>query len=153
MRPSAMAWSLTILALAAGALLPLQALVNARLGAGLGSPLWAAVVQNLVGAAAMLLLIAALRPALPNWSSATTIPAWTWFGGALGMVFVATGLLAAPRLGAAPTMAIVIVGQLASALALDAVGLLHERRPITAANLAGVLLLAAGAALVLRRAR
>ena len=55
------------LAFAAGAVLPLQALINARLGARLGGPLWAATVSFAVGTLALLffqLLTRAPAPAL-----------------------------------------------------------------------------------------
>jgi transporter family-2 protein len=140
------------LSVMAGAALPLQALINGRLGATLGSPFWASVMQNLIGALAMLCLVAALRVAAPSPGQVAAVPAWGWVGGLLGMLFVVSSLIAAPRLGAAPTIAAVICGQLVSALLLDHFGVLHARRPIDLGAVAGVLLLAAGAALILRRA-
>ena len=136
---------------AAGALLPLQALINGRLGGYLGSPYWAASIQNLVGAACMLAVVAALRPALPNAGQVSAVPLWGWIGGALGMVYVFVALTATPRLGAAPAIAGIIFGQLVSSLLLDHFGVLHARRPIDFGSIAGVLLLGAGAALLLRR--
>jgi transporter family-2 protein len=135
----------------AGALLPLQALINGRLGGHLGSPFWAAALQNLVGAACMLGVVAALRPALPSGGQLAGVPPWAWVGGALGMIYVVVALLAAPRLGAGPAMSGIILGQLVSALLLDHFGVLHERRPIDVTAVAGVLLLAAGAGLLLLR--
>lgn len=135
----------------AGSALPLQALINGRLGAALGSPFWASATQNLIGALAMLSLVAALRVAAPSPAQVAAVPAWGWVGGLLGMVFVVSSLLAAPRLGAAPTIAAVICGQLISALLLDHFGVLHDRRPIDLGAIAGVVLLIAGAALILRK--
>lgn len=143
--------ALTILAVAAGAMLPLQALVNGRLGGALGSPLWASMLQNLVGALAMGSVILMTRTAAPSGGQLAATPAWAWVGGALGMIFVISALLAAPKLGATRAIAAVIVGQLVASLLLDQFGVLHPRRPATLETLGGVLLLAAGAALVLRR--
>ncbi len=136
---------------AAGALLPLQALINGRLGLRLGSPLWAAAAQNTVGVATMLCVIAALRPATPTLSQVGATPLWAWAGGAMGMVYVFTLLVAAPQLGAARAITAAVVGQLVCAMLLDHFGVLHERRPIDLTTLGGVVLLAGGAALILRR--
>ena len=136
--------------LAAGALLPIQALINARLGARLGSPLWAAATQNAVGVLAMLCVIAALRPATPTLGQVTATPLWAWAGGAMGMVYVFTILTAAPQLGTARAMTAAVVGQLVCAMLLDHFGVLHERRPINLTTVAGAVMLIAGAALILR---
>ncbi len=141
--------ALTVLA---GSLLPLQALINGRLGGHPGSPLWASATQNLVGALSMFCVIVILRPAFPTAGQIGAVPMWGWLGGSLGMVFVFAGLVAAPRLGAAPAMVGVICGQLLSSLALDHFGVLHARRPIDAAAVVGTLLLVGGAVLILRRA-
>jgi transporter family-2 protein len=138
--------------LGAGALLPLQALINARLGVRLGSPLWAAAAQNAVGVLAMLCVIAALRPPTPTLGQVGAAPLWIWGGGMMGMVYVFTLLTAAPQLGAARAMTAAVVGQLLCAMLLDHFGVLHERRPIDLTTAGGVVLLAAGAALILRRA-
>ena len=140
------------LSVLAGSALPLQALINGRLGVALGSPFWASAIQNLIGVVAMLSLVAALRVAAPSPAQVAAVPLWGWVGGLLGMLFVVSSLLAAPRLGAAPTIAAVICGQLVSALLLDHFGVLHARRPVDLGAIAGVLLLVAGAALILRRA-
>jgi transporter family-2 protein len=138
--------------LGAGALLPLQALINARLGAKLSSPLWAAAGQNFVGVLAMLCVIALMRPATPTFGQVGATPLWAWAGGAMGMVYVFSVLIAAPQLGAARAMTAAVVGQLLCAMLLDHFGVLHERRPISLTTVAGVALLVGGAALILRRA-
>jgi transporter family-2 protein len=143
--------ALVAVVMGAGALLPLQALINGRLGVRLGSPLWAAAAQNLVGALAMLCIIAALRPATPSASQIGAAPLWAWAGGLMGMVYVFSVLVAAPQLGAARAMTAAVVGQLLCSMLLDHFGVLHDRRPINLATIGGVVLLIAGAALILRR--
>ena len=142
---------LVALVIVAGALLPLQALINARLGGALGSPLWGAAAQNIIGALGMIAIILVLRPATPTFAAAGALPAWAWLGGLMGMVYVFSVLVAAPTLGAARMMVCVIAGQMIASILLDHFGVLHERRPINLSTLAGVVLLLAGAALVLRR--
>src|SRR3569623_1260210 len=81
----------------AGAVLPLQALINARLGAHLGSPLWGAAAQNVIGAVGMLLIIAVMRPPTPGFGAFAGVPAWAWIGGLCGMLYVFSVLFAAPQ--------------------------------------------------------
>ena len=143
--------ALIALVVVAGALLPLQALINARLGGALGSPLWGAAAQNIIGAAGMIAIILVMRPVTPSLSAVAGVPAWAWVGGLMGMVYVFSVLVAAPALGAARMMVCVIAGQMVASIALDHFGVLHERRPISLTTLGGAALLMAGAALVLRR--
>jgi transporter family-2 protein len=139
-------------AIAAGALLPLQALVNGRLGEHLASPPWAAALQNLVGALAMLAVAVALRPQPPSAAQLAAPPIWAWAGGAMGATYVLVALLATPRLGAGAASVAIIAGQLAAALLFDHFGVLHARKPIDLSALAGMALVAAGAVIILRRA-
>jgi bacterial/archaeal transporter family-2 protein len=143
---------LPALVILAGSLLPLQALVNGRLGAQLESPMWASMAQNLIGAATMACVVLLLRPPRPAAMQIVGAPAWSWVGGALGMVYVFAVMLAAPRMGTARAMVCVIGGQLLSSVLLDHFGVLHERRPFSPTALAGGLLVLAGAAMILRRA-
>jgi len=143
--------ALVALVIVAGAVLPLQALINARLGGALGSPLWGAAAQNIIGALGMLAIIAVMRPVTPSLSAVAGVPAWAWLGGVMGMLYVFSVLIAAPQLGAARMMVCVIAGQMVASIVLDHFGVLHERRPISVTTIAGAALLLAGAALVLRR--
>jgi bacterial/archaeal transporter family-2 protein len=142
---------LTLLALAAGALLPLQALINARLGAQLASPLWASTLQNVVGAVFFGLVVLALRTPAPAAAELARAPLWTWVGGALGATYVLLALLTTPRLGATRAMVAIIAGQLAVSVLLDHFGVLTPRRPVDLRTLGGLALLTAGAATVLGR--
>ena len=125
--------ALIALVIGAGALLPLQALVNGRLGVKLGNPFWGAALQNMLGAAAMLGVIALVRPATPSPAQFGATPLWAWAGGLMGMVYVIRAMVAAGQpLGATRAMAGVIVGQLVASMLLDQFGVLHERRPVLA---------------------
>jgi transporter family-2 protein len=73
-------------------------------------------------------------------------------GGALGAVALSALVFPPQTIGALATIAVFLAGQLAMGLVVDALGLFGgERAPITAARVTGIVLLAAGAALVLRR--
>jgi transporter family-2 protein len=152
MARSATEMTLIAAAVFAGALLPLQALINGRLGAHLASPLWAGALQNTVGALAMIAVALAMRAQFPAAAQLAAPPPWAWLGGALGATYVMVAMLATPRLGAGPAIVAMIAGQMVASLLLDHFGVLHERKPVDLTAVAGVLLVGAGAFLILRRA-
>ncbi len=136
-----------LVALLAGAVLPVQAAVNARLGTALGGPLWGAFVSFCVGTVALGLVLA-LRRSAPALGG---VPAWAWLGGLLGAFYVAGVTAAVPRLGGALLVGLVVAGQVAAALAVDASGLLPVQRGVGWQGIAGALLIVAGVVVVARR--
>jgi transporter family-2 protein len=79
-------------------------------------------------------------------------PAWLWLNGVMGAIVVTTITFAAPRLGTFATIGLLIAGQLAMGVLIDAFGLFGlERIPFSLARGVGLALLAAGALLVLER--
>ena len=79
-------------------------------------------------------------------------PLWLWTGGALSLFIILAMTVAGPRIGVTATIALVIAGNLAVAAVIDRYGLFGlERIPLTWPRLLGLLLLAAGAALSLRK--
>ena len=101
------------------------------------------------------ILVIALALALGRGGSifaAVHQPAWLWLGGLFGAVIVLAIAYAPPRIGTFATVALLIAGQLAAGALIDAFGWFGSPRiPVTAARAAGLLLVAAGAALTLRR--
>ncbi|MBV8092569.1 MAG: DMT family transporter [Acetobacteraceae bacterium] len=142
-------WAYVALAGAAGALLPLQAAINARLARLVGSPLWAAAISGLVLTVVLTLIAAASMRAGPRVYSLTGSPWWAWTGGLCGAVVLSATTMAAPRLGAASMIALVMAGQVLCSLLLDTGGLLGlPVLPLSAKRLAAAALLLAGAALM-----
>lgn len=140
------------LTLFVGALLALQAGVNAQLRTGLGDAGLAALVSFVVGTLGLALVVVVQRPALPDAAALARLPWWYWVGGALGAIYVAVVTVVAPRLGAATLTMLVVAGQLAMSLALDHFGLVgFPRRPLDLGRVTGVGLVLAGALLTLRR--
>jgi bacterial/archaeal transporter family-2 protein len=70
-------------------------------------------------------------------------------GGVLGVVMLSCGALAFPRLGATTTTVLAVSSQALAALLLDHSGVLGERMALSPLRIAGVVLVAIGAALVL----
>lgn len=107
----------------AGAVVPYQASANGQLGRVLGHPLWATLVSFMVGLLALLPLLALSGVPAPQWGKAFAAPAWVWFGGVAGLVYVSTALFMAPRLGVSTFILAVVVGQVLGAMLMDHFGL------------------------------
>jgi bacterial/archaeal transporter family-2 protein len=79
-------------------------------------------------------------------------PPWLWLNAAMGAIVVLTITFTAPRIGTFATIGLLIAGQLAMGVLIDAFGLFGlEKIPLNAARLVGLVLLAGGAVLVLKR--
>lgn len=144
-----MAWPHVMLAVAAGAMLPLQAAINARLARLVGSPLWAAGISGLVLTAVLALLAGVALRAGPRTEGLGGAPWWVWTGGLCGAVVLSATTAIAPRLGTAGMIALVMAGQVLCSLVLDHYGALGlPVLPISAKRLAAAALLLAGAALM-----
>jgi bacterial/archaeal transporter family-2 protein len=79
-------------------------------------------------------------------------PPWLWLNALMGAVVVLSITFAAPRIGTFATIGLLIAGQLAMGVLIDAAGLFGlERIPLNIARLIGLIFLAAGAVLVLKR--
>lgn len=144
-----MVWVYLLIALIAGALMPLQAGVNAQLSRWVGSPAAAALVSFAVGALGLFAYCAVLRTQVPAWGALASSPWWVWVGGLLGAVFVTAAASLAPRLGAATFISLTIAGQMLVSILLDQFGLVgFAERPATPLRLFGALLLVAGVLLI-----
>jgi transporter family-2 protein len=142
---------LVVLALAAGAGLPVQAGVNAALARHAGRPEWAAFVNFAVGLVALAAWLSALRLAPPPALALARAPWWSWTGGLLGAFYVSAVATLAPRLGVAATLGLAVAGQMVAALGLDRLGALGlELRPMTPSRLAGAALLVVAVVLIRR---
>ncbi len=107
------------LALLAGALLPVQAAMNAQLALSLQSVPLAAALSYLVGSATLIvLLLSRLFPA-PDWRSIRTAPRWSLMAGVLGAWYVSSSTLVITSLGATMTLGLVVAGQAVAGLVMD----------------------------------
>jgi len=142
-------WGALGLALVAGAMLPLQAGVNAVLARFVGGPSPAAFISFAVGTVALLAVSVVATRGLPNLGRAWEGPWWIWVGGLLGAFYVFGSIVSAPRLGAVSLIAAVFAGQAIASLAIDHYGWVgFPVHAISPGRVVGILLLAAGLALV-----
>ncbi len=140
-----MTWLLILAVIAAGALIPLQAGINASLRLTLNSPLYAAATNFAVGWLLLASFAALSRSPLPPLAEAAKAPWWNWIGGAMGAGLVLTGVLLSHRLGAATFVACIILGQLTCSVLLDHFGLVgFSQHGVNPMRILGLGLLAAG---------
>jgi transporter family-2 protein len=140
------------LALAAGAVLPIQGAINAQLRADLDAPVATGAFSFLVATAAMLALLAVLprvNVTRPTAAALRGLPWWGWLGGLCGATYVTSVFVLIPEIGTAPTIALTVAGQQLASVFVDRHGLLRlPRREIPAIRLGGVGLLLVGVVLI-----
>lgn len=134
----------TAVALAGGAVLPLQAMLNAKLGRSLGAPTWAGVVSAGLSAVVLMAVSFSFSGAPAIGSSVKQLPAAAWMGGLLGALYMFAAIYCIRHLGAAGMVACTLLGQLVGGLVLDTSGLLGDPVPLTWPRIAGCSLAAAG---------
>jgi bacterial/archaeal transporter family-2 protein len=139
------------LALAAGLAGSAQAAVMGRFGERVGS-IEAVTWAFLLSAGLALLALLATRRGLGGLADAWSSPKWLWLGALFGTFIVFTITFTSPRIGTTATIALLVAGQLVAAAVIDRYGLFgFERIALAWPRALGILLLAVGAALTLRR--
>ncbi|WP_121021648.1 DMT family transporter [Helicobacter vulpis] len=111
-------------ALLAGMALSLQAPINAALARDMGGlPVFAAFFSFFVGTLCLLVLARVFHQ-IPSgtlkllWHQEW----WKYIGGILGSFVVFTTIISAPKIGLAPMLVFLLVGQLCMGLFLDSIG-------------------------------
>ena len=141
----------SLLVVGAGISVALQQVLNANLRVQLGSPWWAATASYFVGLIVMLAVaIPSSRPSISG--NLLGGGAWfSWLGGFFGAVFITVVILMIPRLGAATTLALIVVGQMVGALTFDHFGLFGvQQQSASLIRIVGVACLILGVVLVRR---
>lgn len=139
-----------LMTLIAGAFLPIQAGLNARLGKAAANPVYAALFSFIVGTIALIIYIVFTRQTI-SWSGARSAPAHLWVGGLLGAFYVTVIVLAFPRLGPGLTFGLIVAGQMLVSVGLEHFNVLvTQASSISPAKIAGVILIVAGVILVRR---
>jgi bacterial/archaeal transporter family-2 protein len=146
-------WTGTAVAVALGAGIAgsVQVAVMGRFGDRVGT-VEALAFTALAGAVLAGLVLLVVRRSLQGYVEGFTAPKWLWLGAILGVFVVGAITLAGPRIGVTSTIALLIAGQLGTAVVIDRFGWFGiERLPVTWPRVTGVALLAIGAFLTLRR--
>lgn len=132
-----------------GAILPIQAGINARLGKVSGGAVMAAFISFLVGTVFLALYLLLTRKHTIQWNGIQSAPLWLFAGGIIGAFYVAIITFIIPTLGTALTFALIITGQLLAAMIIDHFGWLGMSvQEISAGRIIGAILLIAGVILI-----
>lgn len=104
---------------AAGTAIAVQGAINARVAVAARSPLSASFVSFAVGTTFLLVLLTVLTAAGGSAISTDVQPWWLYTGGAIGLVFIATGAFLISHMGVLLFGLCQIAGQVLGAIALD----------------------------------
>ena len=137
-----------VLTFLSGAVLPIQAGLNSRLGKATASPLYAALISFLVGTVGLVLYILFTRQTL-NWSGLKEAPLYIWLGGLLGAFYIAVIVFAFPKLGPGLSFGLIVAGQMIVSVLLEHNNILvAQANPISFMRVLGITLVIAGVVLI-----
>ena len=139
-----------LLTAAVGGLIALQAPINSQLGKKIGT-FQAAFFSFAIGTVLLLVIASFATGGLGRIGEARHLSWYYLTGGILGAAYVTSVLVTVRTLGAGGVVAATIAGQLTMAVVVDQLGILGvTKQPITAARVAGIVLLGVGTFLIVR---
>ncbi len=140
---------LLTLAVVSGAVLPIQAGLNAKMGKAVGDPVYAALISFVIGSIGLFIYSLLTRVDLSQISAVGGVHWSVWTAGLLGAFYVAAVIILVPQIGAALTFGLVVAGQLTFSLLLDHYGWLGMTvHAINWQRLLGIALIIAGVLLI-----
>ena len=145
-----MKYLLMIITFFVGAIIPVQAILNSRLGRQIGGPLMGALMSFFTGTIALLVLnLIVSNHAMMNLKQTIAGPWYIWVGGLIGAIFVGYITWVNQQQGVALTFALVVAGQIFISLLIDHFGLFGSAiRTITLEKIIGAVLIIAGIVLI-----
>jgi transporter family-2 protein len=148
---SKLGWML--LALVAGAVLPVQGAINGLLRQDLGAPFVVGAISFAVATlsmiAVLLVTLLLMDGARPQLGGLRTMPWWGWIGAVCGATYVTTVFVAIPAIGTAATVGLTVAGQQIVSLFVDRHGWFRlPQRKISTLRFAGVVVLLLGVAAI-----
>jgi transporter family-2 protein len=140
--------SYALWAFAAGALIPLMAILNAGLARGVGGPVQAAVVLMTIGLVATLLVAATASARIPELPAMVRIPLGHYAGGVIVAFYVLSITFIAPRFGVGNAILFAVTAQLLSSAVIDHFALAGAAlRPLTSLRVLGLTIVIIGVVL------
>jgi bacterial/archaeal transporter family-2 protein len=133
-----------------GTLLPVQAILNTKLGKQTGGPMMSSMLSFFVGLICLFIInVVTNYSALSNMKLLSVSPWYTWIGGLLGAIYVSCIIFVNQQQGVALTFALAVAGQIFISLIIDHFGLLGSFvRPVSIPKIIGALLIIAGLILI-----
>lgn len=136
------------IAFLSGAVLPIQAGLNTKLGKSIESPVFAALISFLVGTLAIGLYILFSKQTI-SIAGLKSAPMHVWLGGLLGAFYVTALVIIFPKIGPALTFGLIVAGQMLIAMLLDHFNILvAQQHSINIWRILGMLLIVAGVILI-----
>ena len=140
--------SYALWAFAAGALIPLMAILNAGLARGVGGPIQAAVILFATGLVASLLVAAMATVRIPQLSAIARIAPAQYAGGVIVAFYVLSITFLAPRFGVGNAILFAVTAQLFSSAVIDHFALAGAAlRPLTPLRVVGLTIVISGVVL------
>ncbi|MFF3288458.1 DMT family transporter [Streptomyces sp. NPDC003023] len=137
-------------ALLVGCLLAVQASVNLQLNSAVGTPYGASTIQLSV-ATGLLLALAVAAGALGAFGRLPDVEGWQLLGGLASPLYITSGILLFPRLGALAAVGLFVAGQMFASLALDLFGLFGlEQKDLSVAMVLGAVAVLAGIVVIIK---
>jgi transporter family-2 protein len=145
-----MRYILMLSTLLIGAILPVQAVLNTKLGKQTGGPLISSLLSFLVGLICLFIInLFTNYSAFTNMKLLSVSPWYVWMGGLLGAIYVSCVIFVNQQQGVALTFALVVAGQIFISLLIDHFGLFGSFvRPLSIPKIIGALLIVAGLVLI-----
>jgi transporter family-2 protein len=142
-----------LLALLAGAVLPVQGAINGLLRSDIGAPFVVGTISFAVATLSMIVVLLLTRVLTdvpkPQMSGLATMPWWGWLGAFCGATYVTTVFTAIPVIGTAAAVGLTVAGQQIASLFVDRYGWFRlPMREISSLRYVGVATLLAGVALI-----
>jgi len=142
-----------LLALLAGAVLPVQGAINGLLRHDIGAPFVVGAISFAVATLSMVLVLLATLVVTdapkPQLSGLARMPWWGWLGAFCGATYVTTVFTAIPVIGTAAAVGLTVAGQQIASLFVDRYGWFRlPQREISALRTAGVALLLIGVGVI-----
>jgi transporter family-2 protein len=135
-------------AFAAGALIPVMAILNAGLARTIGGPLPATVVLFAVGLTAALLAAVSMSARAPEFQALARVTPLQYAGGLIVAFYVLSITFIAPRFGVGNAILFAVTAQLVTSAAIDHFALAGATfRPLTAVRAIGLVVVVAGVVL------
>jgi len=137
-----------IWAFAAGAMIPLMAILNAGLARATGGPIPATVLMLVPGLLALFLLAVLTSTRAPEVQTLLRVPPLQYAGGLIVVFYILSITFIAPRLGVGNAILFAVTAQLFTSALIDHFALAGAAlRPVTAMRAIGLLVVIIGVVL------
>jgi bacterial/archaeal transporter family-2 protein len=141
-----------LLSIAAGVAVAFQTGVNSQLRTDTSNPVLTALISFGVGTIALFILYFGFFRQSPTFPIGYSFQWWKFTGGLLGVLYVTAVVIAAPKIGAANSLAFIVAGQFIAAIIIDNYGWMRlPINPISLYRVAGICFLLVGVYLIQKK--